>query len=104
MRGFVTIFWVFIFYQFSMLMFRNWQDGGNIMPWTIARVFFGDIRGFVLIEAVLIAVTYLGFIIQLIVCWAEKRRIKWLLQHPHLLVTQISSRALLDIHANVCNN
>lgn len=78
MRGFVTIFWVFIFYQFSMLMFRNWQDGGNIMPWTIAHVFFGDIRGFVLIEAVLIAVTYLGFVIQLIACWAEKRRIQWL--------------------------
>lgn len=78
MRGFVTIFWVFIVYQFSMLMFHNWQDGGRLMPWTIARVFFGDIRGFVLIEAVLIAISYLGLAIQSLVCWAEGRSIRWL--------------------------
>ena len=78
MRGFVTIFWVFIVYQFSMLMLHNWQEGGSLMPWTIARVFFGDIRGFVVIEAVLIAVTYLGLAIQMLVCWAEKRSIPWL--------------------------
>ena len=78
MRGFVTIFWVFIVYQFSMLMFHNWQDGGSLMPWTIARVFFGDIRGFVLIEAVLIATSYLGLAIQSLVCWAERRSIRWL--------------------------
>lgn len=76
MRGFVSIFWVFIFYQFGILLFHNYQTDGTLMPLTIAKVFFSDSKGFWINESLLISVTYLGFAIQRLVVWAQRRQVR----------------------------
>lgn len=63
-RGFISVFWVFMFFQFAMRLYHNYLVGGSIMQWTIARVFFSDAAGFWMLEALLIATCYLGLLLE----------------------------------------
>lgn len=62
-RGLVSIFWVFVFFQFCLRLWENWRTGGSIMNWTIAKVFFRDGPGFWVIECLLISTCYLGLLL-----------------------------------------
>lgn len=69
MRGFVTIFWVFITFQFIVHAYKNYKLTGSVVPCTVGKLIFGDGRGFWALEAVLIAMSYGGLGLQLIAQW-----------------------------------
>lgn len=74
LRGFVTIFWVFIAMEFVALAYKKgFTEDGFVVPSNVARMIFGDGLGFWFMEVLLIAASYGGLGLQKLALLGERR-------------------------------